>query len=142
MQSRIARELKLRHQPVATIFANDRPEDALSFQPGTRGCVISMLTAASLEGRTAVFDRQTTGCPGGLAGLCFGDKGLKGIRGGFEYFLSTGRGEGYPEGEGYKQTPELARQFAAALSLHDLPQTYRSAWRKLKPRIPDPDAGR
>ena len=82
MQSRIARELKLRYQPVATTFTDDKPEHAQQFEPGTRGCVISMLSAAAIEGKTAVFDRQTTGCPGGIAGLCFGGEGFRGMRGG------------------------------------------------------------
>ena len=107
MESRLAKELKLRLQPVAIIFTDEKPEGALQYDKDTRGCVIAMLTAAS-EGKVVVFDRETTGCRGGKAGLGFGsDYGS--FSGGFEYFLSTGRGPGYPEGEGYKKTPELAK---------------------------------
>jgi len=48
-----------------------------------------------------------------------------GNTGGMEYFLSTGRGEGYPEGEGYRKTPELAACFLSNLPIVDLPYTYR-----------------
>ena len=123
MDSIIAKELKLRYQPIATLFTDERPEDALQFKEGERGCVIAMLTAAG-EGKTVVFDRLSTGCRGGVAGLCFGST-FDQFPGGFEYFLSTGRGEGYPEGEGYKQTPELAKRFAESINTVDLPFAYR-----------------
>jgi uncharacterized protein (DUF169 family) len=135
MQSKIAEELRLRYLPIATIFTEEKPDHALQFGEGARGCVVTMLTAAA-KGQTAVFDRQTTGCPGGLAGLCFGGAGYDTFRGGFEYFLSAGRGQGYPEGEGYKKTPELAREAIAGLRLDDLPQTYR-VFRPLNQVDPD-----
>ncbi len=123
MESVVARELKLRYQPVATMFTDEKPEGAVQFKEGARSCVIAMLTAAG-KGKTAVFDRDTIGCRGGSVGLCFGNEFGK-FRGGFEYFLSTGRGEGYPEGEGYKKSPELVSTFLDALDMVDLPYTYR-----------------
>ena len=123
MESVVARELKLRYQPVATMFTDEKPEGAVQFKEGARSCVIAMLTAAG-KGKTVVFDRNTIGCRGGSIGLCFGNEFSK-FRGGFEYFLSTGRGEGYPEGEGYKKSPELVSTFLDALDMVDLPYTYR-----------------
>ncbi len=123
MNSRIAEELHLQYQPVATIFTDTRPANARQFNEGERSCVIAMLTAAA-NGETAVFDRKTVGCTGGLGGLCFGSA-YDTFRGGFEYFLSTGRGEGYPEGEGYKKTPELVVETMARQTFDVLPQTYR-----------------
>jgi hypothetical protein len=124
MESVIAIELKLRYQPVATMFTDEKPEGAIQFKEGAQGgCVIAMLTAAS-KGKTAVFDRNSTGCRGGVSGLCFGS-GFSKTPGGFEYFLSTGRGEGYPEGEGYKKSPELVGTFLDALNMTDLPFAYR-----------------
>lgn len=105
MESRIASELKMRYQPVAVIFANEKPEGALEFKEGVWGCVVAMFSAAA-RGKTAVFSRETVGCRGGISGLCFGEAYSQ-TPGGFEYFLSVGRGEGYPEGEAYKKTPEL-----------------------------------
>lgn len=136
MQSRIAAELKLTTHPVAILFTNDKPKDAFQFEPGKWACVIGALTAAATEGRTHVFDRNTTGCTGAITGLCFGSAYDR-IPGGFEYFLSTGRGEGYPEGEGYKKTPELVRSLVDHLQTQNIPFTYVV----FKPlRDVDPDA--
>lgn len=69
MHSVISEELKLRLLPVAVIFTDDKPAGALQFQEDRRGCVVSLLHAAAKGGRTAVFDRETTPCPGGTIGL-------------------------------------------------------------------------
>ncbi|MDO8682393.1 MAG: DUF169 domain-containing protein [Armatimonadota bacterium] len=122
MESRIAKELKLRYLPVAVIFTDEKPEGALQFQEGRWGCVVSMLAAAS-KGKTACFDRKTFGCGGGQVGLCFGDAYAE-FPGGIEYFLSTGRGEGHREGEAYKKTPELAKAFIDQLPITDIPYKY------------------
>lgn len=122
MESRIARELKLRFSPVAIIFTNDKPEGALQFGEGAWGCTVAMLTACA-NGKTAVFDRKTSGCRGGNVGLGFGNT-YADFPGGIEYFLSTGRGEGYREGEGYKKTPELADNFIKQLPVADIPYSY------------------
>jgi len=122
VESRISRELKLRYQPVAVMFTDNKPENAMQFMEGRRGCVIAMLNAAA-KGRTAVFDRKTAGCIGGEVGLGFGNAYPK-FPGGIEYFLSTGRGEGYMPGEGYKKTPEFAQQFADNLPMTDIPYQY------------------
>jgi len=123
LPSRIAEELKLAHLPVAIIFTNDKPEGALEQERGKWGCVIALLTEAA-KGKTAVLSRDTCGCSGGRVGLGFGSRSYDEMRGGIEYFLSTGRGEGYPEGEGYRKTPELARAFIDALPATDIPFTY------------------
>ncbi|HCW50943.1 MAG TPA: hypothetical protein DGR79_02595 [Clostridiales bacterium] len=107
MQSRIAEELKLRHSPVAVIFTDEKPRGALEFEPGTRGCVIALLTAAA-RGRTAAVGPETTGCGGGRIGLGFEQS----FRPGFEYFLAT---DEHGEGEAYIKTPELVRSFVRRL---------------------------
>ncbi len=122
MESRIAEELKLRLAPVAVIFTDKRPEGALQFKEGAWGCIAAMLIAAA-KGKTAVFDRKTTGCLGGKVGLGFGNA-YASFPGGIEYFLSTGRGEGYREGEAYVKTPELAGAFVDSLPVRDIPFTY------------------
>lgn len=122
MDSRIAQELKLRYRPVALIFADEKPEQAIEFAKGDRNCVISLFTAASL-GKVAVFSKDTCGCPGARVGLGFTDS-YDHVPGGIEYFLSHGRGEGYPEGEAYIKTPELAREFADQLPLACIPTKY------------------
>lgn len=122
MNSEIAVRLKLRYAPVAVLFTNVKPAGALEFVEGKWGCVAAMLTAAA-KGRQAVFGRNTCGCPGGAVGLGLGNTHTK-IPGGFEYFLSTGKGEGYPEGEAYKKTPELVKTFQDVLPYADIPFQY------------------
>lgn len=122
MVSRIAQELKLKYQPLGLSFTDTKPEDALEFKEGETGCVIALFAAAS-HGKTAVFSKDTCGCPGGRIGLGFTDD-YDHVPGGIDYFLSTGRGEGYPEGEGYIKTPELAREFADRLPKTCIPTKY------------------
>lgn len=122
MDSIIAQELKLRYSPVAIVLADEKPDDALQFAEGRWGCVVAMYTAAA-RGKTAAFDRTTVVCGGGSIGLGFCDE-FEGPPGGIEYFLSTGRGEGYPEGEGYKKTPELGQAFVDELPKTKIQQNY------------------
>lgn len=122
MKSEISSRLKLRYYPIAIVFTDEKPADALEFLEGRRGCVVAMLTAAA-KGRQAVFSRRTYGCPGGIVGLGFGNS-HNNFPGGFDYFLSTGRGEGYPEGEGYKKSPDLVKSFQEVLPYTNLPYQY------------------
>lgn len=122
MESRLAEELKLRYKPVALLFTNEKPAGALEFKQGAWGCVVGMFFAAA-RGRTAVFSSETCGCPGGRIGLGFTDA-YDHVPGGIEYFLSTGRGEGYPEGEAYLKTPEIARAFVEQLPRTCIPTKY------------------
>jgi uncharacterized protein (DUF169 family) len=122
MQSRIAEELKLGYKPVALLFADEKPEGALEFKQGTWGCVVAMFSAAA-RGKTAAFSAETCGCGGGRIGLGFTDS-YDHVPGGIEYFLSTGRGEGYPEGEAYVKTPEIARSFVEQLPRTLIPAKY------------------
>lgn len=130
MNSKIAEELKLKNSPIAVILTNDKPSDGLQFKEGSRGCVASMLIAAT-KGKTAVFDRKTFGCPGGGTGLGFGDQ-YKNFP--IECLLSTGNKEmaarmgpgstSMEEGERFFKTPELARKFIDALPMTDVPTQY------------------
>ena len=122
MQSELAIRLKLRYSPVAILFTNEKPDNAIEFAEKKWGCVAAMLTTAT-KGRTIVFSRNTFGCLGGGIGLGFGDLYAQ-FPGGFAHFLSTGRGEGYPEGEAYKKTPELAQRFADSLPIIDISEQY------------------
>lgn len=122
MHSAIADELKLRYRPVALLFSDEKPEGALQFKEGTWGCVVAMFTAAA-RGKTAVFSAETCGCAGGKIGLGFTDK-YDHVPGGIEHFLSTGRGEGYPEGEAYIKSPELAHEFVEQLPRTCIPARY------------------
>lgn len=105
MESKIAKLIKLKNQPVAVFRSEEKPENALQFKEGIWGCVVALLNAAS-KGKTAISSLETTACIGGRAGL-----GLKSYDLGYiEYFLSTGTDDG-AEGECYKKNPEIARYF-------------------------------
>lgn len=122
MNSEIAGRLKLRYPPVAIVFTNEKPTGATEFIEGRRGCVVTLLTAA-MKGRTAVLSRSSFGCIGGAAGLGFGNL-YPHFPGGFENFLSVGKGEGYPEGEAYKKTPDLVESFLKVMPFTDIPYKY------------------
>ena len=107
MRSVISDELKLRLMPVAVIFTDDKPAGALQFQEGQRGCVVSLLHAAAKGGQTAVFDRETTPCPGARSAWSWPTTWANPE--GMANFLSVGGGPDGREGEGYLKTPEVAR---------------------------------
>jgi uncharacterized protein (DUF169 family) len=71
MESQMKQSLKLKFEPVATIWTDEKPEKALQYGKGKWGCVMFMLADAA-KGKTAVFDRETYGCFGG-SGLGFGN---------------------------------------------------------------------
>ena len=146
MKSKIASSLNIRFNPVAIIWSDEKPEDALQFKQGRWGCVMPLFANAA-KGRTAVFDRKTFGCWGGGVGLGFGNQYLN-VPGGIEefyHFLSTGnniRGirrmaaekvcnfvgnnllNEAIHGERYIKTPELVKMFVESLPIVDVPAKY------------------
>jgi uncharacterized protein (DUF169 family) len=146
MKSVIADMLHLKFRPVAVIWSDTRPENALSFVPGRRGCLMSLFAQAA-RGRTAAVSRETSGCNGGGTGAGFGNCFVNSPGGieGFSHFLSNGiRGcshceelqtladkipnpeirENFLTGEGYRKTPELVKEFIGTLPVTDIPATY------------------
>ncbi len=132
MNSQLVNALKLKMQPVGIILTDDKPEDGLHFKNGsTRGCVASLLVAASKKSRIAYFDRNSYGCPGGGTGLGFGDRyGEFPIdcllsSGNEEIAAQMGNRSTYMlEGERFYKNPELARKWVDSLPMTDVPTEY------------------
>jgi uncharacterized protein (DUF169 family) len=112
--STLVKELKLKYLPVAIILTDDLPEEAVQLKPSkeAHGCSLTALRAAA-KGETVYLSKETPGCPGMKSGMGFADS--TNIPGGIEYFLSCGRGEGFPNGERLKKTPEVAKSYYEGL---------------------------
>lgn len=147
MESKIAKALKLKYEPVAIVWSDEKPEDAVQFKEGQWGCVMWMLARAA-KGEVAAFSRKTFGCQGGGTGLGFGNLYERWFLGGFEgfcYFLSTGyeqwekgkellegmreklgkdRFEKILHGERYIKSPELVKKFVEQLPITEVPTEY------------------
>lgn len=132
MDSQLVDALKMKLQPVAVMLTNEKPEDGLHFKEGNiRGCVASLLVAASKKGRPAWFTRKNFGCPGGGTGLGFGD-----CYGGFpiDDLLSDGNkelaaqmgrdGSFMEEGERFYKNSGLARKWVDSLPITEVPTEY------------------
>ena len=130
MKSLLADALGVKIAPVAVVLTDERPKDATQFKPGRFGCVAAMLLTAA-KGRTVFFDRETFGCPGGGAGLGFGDCYA---RMGFpiDRLLSTGgnallgNGQSYEmrEGERFHRSPEITKRWLAEFPFREILTAY------------------
>ena len=114
MESFLCKELKL-NNPIAVILSDEIPDYAHQFSPGKchNNCSLNALKLAQ-SGETIYISQDTPGCPGMKFGLGFIDH-IMVPGGGFEYFLSCGKGPGFPEGEKVKKSPEIAIKFLAKL---------------------------
>ncbi|KPU42580.1 hypothetical protein OXPF_38800 [Oxobacter pfennigii] len=119
----LSKELNLRYNPISVILADDKPEGAHDYNPAEMGgaCVINALKLVS-DGKSICFNEAAKGCPGRMSGMGFSSE--IGIPGGFEYFLSCGRGQGYPPGEKLKKTPEIAKEFHDGLPKDKVSSEY------------------
>jgi uncharacterized protein (DUF169 family) len=146
MNSRIAEAIRMQHQPVALLWTDEKPQDAMQFEKGKWGCTM-WLAASAAKGRAGVCDRETFGCFGGGVGLGFGDcyKHFPGGYEGFCRFLSTGNDdseegrataekirpfarpefiEHFLHGERYLQSPEKVHRFIEALPITEIAASY------------------
>lgn len=146
MESRVAQAIRLRHQPVALLWSDEKPEGAMQFAPGKWGCVMWLAVHAA-KGKPAVADVKTFGCFGGGVGLGFGNQYLNfpGGEEGFCHFLSSGNAsrpggmalaeqiqpfmtkeshENFLHGERYIKNPQGVRTFIDALPMIDIPSKY------------------
>ncbi len=89
-----------------TFYYADKSNPAEAVKPGSvPRCIIGAL-AKVRDGRSLAFDVNAVGCPGGRRYLGFSDT----LSPDFEYFLSCGI-PGKLEGERYKKTPEMVREY-------------------------------
>jgi uncharacterized protein (DUF169 family) len=146
MESAIAKAIQLKYQPVALLWSDEKPVDAMQFSEGKWGCVMWLAVHAA-KGKAAVADQKTFGCFGGGVGLGFGNqyKNFPGGEDGFCHFLSSGNAErkggmevaekikpfmtkesydNFLHGECYIKSPELVGKFIKALPIKDIPATY------------------
>ena len=148
MRSRIAEAIGLKTNPVALIWSNEAPAEALQFKPGRWGCVMALIGGVAAKGRSAVFDHETYGCWGGGVGLGFGDcyESFPGGIEGFCAFLSDGNekseqgcaigeamaqapggarmADDFLHGERYLKDPATVKRFLDALPIQEIPAKY------------------
>ena len=146
MESKIARAVGLKYNPVAILLSDKRPDNAVQFKKGKWGCVMFMFANAA-RGKTTAFDAETYGCWGGGVGLGFGNAYVD-FPGGvecFARFLSSGNiqsekgrevgkvlentagkefAEEFLKGEGYVKTPELVEQWLEEIPITEIKSTY------------------
>lgn len=146
MRSKVAAALGSKYNPVAIIWTDRKPENALQFKKGKWGCVMWMFANAAI-GKRVVFDRDTFGCWGGGVGLGFGNQYLN-FPGGIEcfyHFLSTGNeafdigkmvaerieksgskrfAKSFLRGERFTKSPEMVERFVERLPIIDIPKKF------------------
>ncbi|MDD1687586.1 DUF169 domain-containing protein [Methanoregula sp.] len=147
-RSEIARAAGIMMNPVAIVWTDTKPENALAFKPGVWGCVMWLFAKVAKEGKTAVFSRDTTTCAGGAMGLGFGrplERHAARSEEGFCSFLSNGIGgaanrKAYDaiiaqapderhrtmltEGERFLKNPGTVRNFLLNLPIYDAKDRY------------------
>src|SRR5271157_1857267 len=72
MKSIIAEKCRPDYGPVAIVWRDEKPRDALQLKKGANLCSMYLFAQVVTGRKTAVFDRTTYGCPGAIAGLGFG----------------------------------------------------------------------
>jgi uncharacterized protein (DUF169 family) len=89
-----------------TFYYTDKPVNAEAVKAESEPrCVIGALVKVQ-KGESIAFDVDSVGCPGGKRYLGFAGE----LMPDFEYFLSCGI-PGKVEGERYKKTPEMVREY-------------------------------
>jgi uncharacterized protein (DUF169 family) len=113
--------------PVAFFYTDGMTGDQEHEEGPLARCLIANLGRVR-RGETLSFSADTIGCPGGQRYLGY----ARGLRPGFEYFLSCGI-PGEMEGERYKKSPGLVREVMARMPEFTAPGRYAvfKRWDKL-----------
>ena len=72
MESAIVRNLRPEFEPVAVIWSDTIPEEALQFKKGKFGCILYLFAEAARRGKIAGGNRESITCTGGRAALGLG----------------------------------------------------------------------
>ncbi len=73
MESVIVRNLRPEFDPVAVVWSNNLPDDAIQFKKGKFGCILYLFAETSRSGKIAGGSRDSITCTGGRAALGFGN---------------------------------------------------------------------
>jgi hypothetical protein len=104
--------------PIAFWYSENAEGTEKVHIPKEHRCFLTDL-AAVRQGKSLRFDGYTIGCEGGKKYCGFSDK----LRPDFEYFLSCGI-PGKVEGERYKKTPGLVKEFLKQDQQFEAPEQY------------------
>ena len=72
MESTIVNNLRPEFEPVAVVWSDTIPDDALQFKKGKFGCTLYLFAEAARRGKVAGGNRETITCNGGRAALGLG----------------------------------------------------------------------
>jgi len=72
LESAIVKELKPEFPPVAIVWSNTIPDDAIQFKNGKFGCILNLFAVASRRGKIAGGNRESITCNAGRAALGLG----------------------------------------------------------------------
>ncbi|MDL2271332.1 DUF169 domain-containing protein [Methanobrevibacter sp. OttesenSCG-928-I08] len=97
--------LKLENKILSITLSNEEDE---SYMDPKYSCIIQDIDKLP-QNTTLKISNDNLKCPGAGCGSGFNDT-TPNIPGGFGYFLSYGKGEGYIEGERIKESPEIAEE--------------------------------
>lgn len=104
--------------PIAVYYSDEQAPDAVSLE-GVGTCVIEMLPLV-IEGGTLCLSGKSRMCGGARRYMGFSDEIP---RSDFEYFLSHGI-PGKVEGERFKKSPELVREFTKSSAPFKAPKPF------------------
>jgi hypothetical protein len=104
--------------PICLFYSEDDSYQQFLLPVKGRMCMIGQL-ATVFRGQDMAFVGETIGCPGGRRYLGF----TQALMPNFEFFLSCGI-PGQLEGERYKKTPELVRDFMKESPVFSAPAKY------------------
>ena len=147
MDNSLTQALNLDFEPVATLWQDAAPDNALTFKEGKRGCLMSLFATAA-KGKVTYICNNNIGCPGGGVGMGYGNHYANNFPGGEECFcrfLSTGNSGHLPgeqiaqhmtgnasesfvheylHGERYMKHPEIVKDFISHVGIMDLQDKY------------------